>query len=279
MTLQPDSAGNSQPPARDHRHMRCEEWRVLVSAQLDGEDDPADAQRVDAHLGGCANCRQWLDRAATVNRLTRTSAAASPPDLSAAILAALPPAAPPAAPRRRAAGALYAALGLVGAVQLVLGLAQVGGGTTGAHSHAGAGLTATSGHLWHESAAWNVALGAGFLLVGLRRSRPTGLVPMLTAFVAMLVLLSTNDLTTGKVDVQRLVSHGFVLAGYAIVIALSRRAVDPAGPQGRQGVPQPWRLTAAGEPAAPEPAGPRLRLLPGGTPPVTARREAPRRAA
>jgi predicted anti-sigma-YlaC factor YlaD len=229
-----------------------------MSAQLDGEDHPADAERVDAHLDGCAHCRGWLDRAAAVNRLTRT-AAVPPPDLSDAILAALRPAAPR---RRRLATALYAALALVGAVQLVLGLAQVGGGTSGGHTHAGAGSAATAGHLWHESAAWNVAVGAAFLIVGLRRSRPIGLVPMLTAFVAMLALLSVNDLTAGRVDGQRLVSHAFVLVGYAIVIALSRRSVDPAGPHGRQGEPQPWRATFTDGPATPEPpAGPRLRLL------------------
>ncbi|GAA0814133.1 zf-HC2 domain-containing protein [Spirilliplanes yamanashiensis] len=268
--------------------MRCDDWRDLLSAQLDGEDDPARRDDVDAHLAGCADCRQWLDRAAAVNRLTRTGPAVTPPDLSAAILAALPPAAAPRRPRRLVT-ALYAALGLVGAVQLVLGLAQVGGGTTGAHSHAGAGLTATAGHLWHESAAWNVALGAGFLLVALRRSRPTGLVPMLTAFVAMLVLLSLNDLTTGRVDVQRLVSHGFVLAGYALVVALNRRPAGPADPRDGLGEPAPWRATFPDEhEAAPEPQpGPRLRLLPGGPPPATARAghpapgspRAPRRAA
>jgi predicted anti-sigma-YlaC factor YlaD len=247
-----------------------------MSAQLDGEDDPGDAERLDGHLAGCADCRTWLDRAATVNRLTRTAVAAAPPDLSAAILAAAPVARP--APRRRLTAALHVALGAVGAVQLVLGLAQVGGGTAAAHTHAAAGLAATTGHLWHESAAWNVAVGAGFLLVGVRRSRPTGLVPMLTAFVAMLVLLSVNDLSTGRVDVDRLVSHGFVLAGYAIVIALARGPAGPAGPADRQGGRQPWRARFDEEPVRPAP-GPRLRLLPGGLPPATARHDDARRAA
>jgi predicted anti-sigma-YlaC factor YlaD len=222
--------------------MGCEYWRAMLSAQLDGEDDPADRERVDTHLTGCAGCRQWLDGAAMANRLTRTAMARPTPDLSDAILAALPsPVAVPATspptarasalrtPRGRLATALYAVLGAVGAVQLMLGLAQVGGGTAGAHSHAAAGLVATPGHLWHESAAWNVAVGAGFLLVALRRSRPTGLVPMLTAFVAMLVLLSINDLTAGRVAADRLVSHGFVLVGYLVVIVLARVTGDPTG--------------------------------------------------
>ena len=61
----------------------------MLSAQLDGEDDPADRERVDEHLAGCAGCREWLDQAATVNRLTRTSVVAEVPDLSAAIMAAV----------------------------------------------------------------------------------------------------------------------------------------------------------------------------------------------
>ena len=173
----------------------------MLSAQLDGEDDPGDRLRTEEHLAGCAACRQWLDRAAAVNRLTRTRVAAGVPDLSAAILAALPPVAATARARRvRLTAALFVALGVVGAVQLILGLAQVGGGATGVHPHTTVGLAATPGHLWHESAAWNVAVGAGFLFIALRRTRPTGLVPMLTAFVGMLLLLSVNDLTGGRVD-------------------------------------------------------------------------------
>src|SRR6187549_2635462 len=209
--------------------MACERWRELVSAQLDGEDDPADRPRVEDHLSGCAGCREWLDRAATVNRLTRTGLVPEVPDLSAAILAALP-----VAPVRRrfrlGTGPLYVGLAAVGAVQLILGLAQVGGGASGAHVHTG--LDATPGHLWHESAAWNVAVGAGFLFIALRRSRPSGLVPMLTAFVGTLLLLSVNDLSAGRVDATRLVSHGFVLAGYLLVVALSRIGAGPVTPPG-----------------------------------------------
>ncbi|UQU64747.1 zf-HC2 domain-containing protein [Couchioplanes caeruleus] len=264
--------------------MACERWRELISAQLDGEDDPGDRPRVDEHLAGCAGCREWLERAAAVNRVTRTGLVADVPDLSAAILAALPATGTPhrggwrewfaieGGGRRRGGvrvqlgSALYIALAAVGAVQLILGLAQVGGGAASLHVHAG--LDATPGHLWHESAAWNVAIGAGYLFIALRRSRPAGLVPMLTAFVGMLLLLSVNDLSAARVDGTRLVSHGFVILGYLLVVALSRAAGDSAEPPGdRAGVGGAWRLVEAGpdEPARPA----RLRLLPGG--PVTAR--------
>ena len=162
-------------------------------------------------------------------------------------------------------------------MQLILGLAQVGGGAVGAHVHTG--LDATPGHLWHESAAWNVAVGAGYLFIALRRNRPTGLVPMLTAFVGMLLLLSVNDLTAGRVDATRLVSHGFVLLGYSdrrralADHAGARPAARRHGSSGGSG----WRATFDDEEeietARPAPA---LRLVPRG--PMTAHHEE-RRAA
>jgi len=267
----------------------------MLSAQLDGEDDPADRARVDEHLAGCAGCRAWLDRAATVNRLTRTGAVADVPDLTAAILAALPPPAETARPARagllrrvaarlsprrltvprwltrsRLAAALYLGLAAIGAVQLILGLGQVGGGESGEHVHLG--VDASTGHLWHESAAWNVAVGAGYLFIALRRNRPTGLVPMLTAFVGMLLLLSVNDLTADRVDGTRLVSHGFVILGYLLIVALSRVAPETARPPGvRLGRGSGWRVSFddGAEPAAgPTPLPPALRLVPRG--PLTA---------
>ena len=242
----------------------------MLSAQLDGEDDPAERALVDEHLAGCAGCREWLDRAATVNRLTRTGVGVAP-DLTAAILAALPEVAPPKRRRFPLAAALYVALAVVGAVQLILGLGQIGGGVAGAHVHTG--LDATPGHLWHESAAWNVAVGAGYLFIALRRSRPSGLVPMLTAFVGMLLLLSVNDLTGGRVDATRLISHGFVILGYLLVVALTRIPGGFAAPPGaRSDVGSGWRFAdkaADDERDTTIPASrPGLRLVPPG--PLTA---------
>jgi predicted anti-sigma-YlaC factor YlaD len=242
----------------------------MLSAQLDGEDDPADRAAVDEHLAGCAGCQAWFDRAALVNRLTRT--AVPVPDLGDRILAALP--AVEKAPLRRRlslATLLFLALAAVGAVQLILGLNQIGGGGTGAHVHTG--LDATPGHLWNESAAWNVSIGAGYLFIALRRTRPSGLVPMLTAFVGMLLLLSLNDLTGDRVDGTRLISHGFVILGYLLVVALAKVPGGFATPPGQfAGVGSGWRASFADEDEeVGAPVRPGLRLLPGG--PLTAEHE------
>ncbi|MEV4845962.1 zf-HC2 domain-containing protein [Micromonospora matsumotoense] len=261
--------------------MGCEQWREILSAQLDGEETPAERIAADAHLDGCAGCRDWCDRAATVTRRSRlTLSAPGPdrqrltlavpgpdrrqptiggpgprPDLADVVLAVLP------APRRlrdRLVLALRTGLALIGALQLVLGLAQVGRGPAAGHAH-GPLDTLASGHLWHESAAWNIAVGAGFLFVATRRTPTSGLLPTLSAFVGALVLLSANDLVTGRVEPARLVSHGFLLTGYLIVVALSRPRLRPDGPAGRGHRDRPaWRLTAHDVPTA----TPALRLVP-----------------
>jgi predicted anti-sigma-YlaC factor YlaD len=252
--------------------MGCERWREMLSAQLDGEDDPAGRSLVDEHLAGCAGCREWLDQAAVVNRLTRMGVGPAP-DLSASILAAAATTSEPASVRKKfpLAAALYIGLAAVGTVQLILGLDQIGGGVAGVHVHA-AGVDATPGHLWHESAAWNVAVGAGYLFIALRRTRPSGLVPMLTAFVGMLLLLSVNDLTGDRVDATRLISHGFVIVGYLLVVALSRIPGGFAAPPGARSTSwSGWRARFADDEddeAVSPVFRPGLRLVPRG--PMTA---------
>ncbi|NES13563.1 MULTISPECIES: zf-HC2 domain-containing protein [Micromonospora] len=231
--------------------MACEQWREILSAQLDGEATRSEAAAAEEHLAGCAGCRAWHEAAVALTRRARTHPVPELPDLVDVVLAAAPPVR--RAWRDRVSLGLRTLLGLLGAVQVALGLAQVGRDAVVDHVH-------TSGqHLWHESAAWNVAVGAGFLVVAVRRSAPAGLLPMLSAFVATLLLLSVNDLITGQVGVQRLVSHGFLLAGWVVVLVLSR-------PRWRSGGTPPQRGRSAGsrwslrleEPAEPAP----LRLLP-----------------
>jgi predicted anti-sigma-YlaC factor YlaD len=218
----------------------CDEYRGALSARLDGEDEPAGRAALDAHLAGCAACRQWWDDAAAVNRLVRTGPALPGVDVTDAVL--------PAAPGRwrgRLAVALRLVLGLLGLAQLALGLLQITAlnviGDSVLHGTAADG--ATPGHLWHESAAWNVAIGGGFLWIAARRGRPLGIVPMLTVFIGALVVLSGADVIAGRVEALRLASHGFVLVGYLIVLLLARPMLDLT-PPGHRGRTRPARPTA-----------------------------------
>jgi predicted anti-sigma-YlaC factor YlaD len=220
----------------DYQRVGCEQVREALSARLDGEDTAAEAALADAHVSGCAACRAWWDAAAAVTRLARTGAATPVPVLPDSVLDAAP-----GRGRAHLVTALRVLLGGLGVVQLMLGLAQVTGFAATAYLHEGHVVGATSvGHLWHESAAWNVAVGAGFAWIAMRRSRPTGIVPMLTAFVAVLILLSVSDAVLGRVEAGRLLSHGFIIAGYLVILALTRPALDFGDPPGPRGHGSPW---------------------------------------
>jgi predicted anti-sigma-YlaC factor YlaD len=234
--------------------MRCEECRQALSARLDGEDSPGERVPADQHVAACTACRRWLDDAAAVTRLARTGPVSPVIDVTKTVLASVPR-------RRRLEPAVRALLGLLGAAQVLLGAAQVAG-VTGTHHSLANAAAEPAGHLWHESAAWNVAVGAGFAWIALRRTRPVGIVPTLTAFVAVLTLLTVNDLVAGQVDLGRVLSHTAVLVGYLVILYLSRPGHAPADPpaEGRTGTPR-WRLRFDDEPPAPQ--APRLRLIPG----------------
>jgi len=213
------------------RGMDCGTSREALSARLDGEDEPGERAPVDAHLADCGACRRWYDDAAELTRLARIGLPVRSPGVDASVLAAAP-----GRGRARAALVLRTVLGLLGLAQFMLGIAQINTFTETNPGHA-------SGHLWHESAAWNVGIGAGFAWIALRRARPVGLMPTLTAFTVMLGLLSLNDFVSVQVDTDRLLSHAFLLAGYVILLLLSRPAFDfGEPPAGRIGGWSRWRV-------------------------------------
>jgi predicted anti-sigma-YlaC factor YlaD len=218
----------------DYPYVGCDEFREALSARLDGEDDPAERAVTDAHLAGCAACRQWWDAAARVTRMVRTSVVTHEVTVSDEVLAAAP-----GPVRGRLVRAVRVALGALGVVQFLLGAAQIGGFAAGRHLHTfGVGPD----HLWHESAAWNVAIGAGFAWIAFSRGPGSGLIPTLTAFVAALSLLTASDVIAGRVDLDRVLSHAFILVGYLLVLVLSRLQPARGGPAGGQRPPRPaWR--------------------------------------
>lgn len=203
----------------------------MVSARLDGEaghtgDDPERA--VDAHLAGCADCRVWADRAAAVTRLARTGPAQAGPDLTDAVVAASR-ALPPVVRRRRAAVAVRSGLALVGAGQLVLAAVAVAGAAMIDHDgmHVGGASVA---HAVHETSAWNLAIGIGFLAVARAGGRlVAGLLPVTGAFVGVLAVLSAVDLVAGRVDPDRLATHALVLAGFLLLLLHGRVLGDDDG--------------------------------------------------
>jgi predicted anti-sigma-YlaC factor YlaD len=228
--------------------MGCEQIREILSAHLDGEAGPEETARAQAHLDGCAACRQWLDGAAAVTRLARL--AVQPP------MTGMPDVRLDAAPgriRARVVAVLRVLLAVLGAMQILLGVAQAAMPAMAGMAMSGHAEGATADHLLHETAAWNLAVGAGFLFIAARRTRPTGVLPILTAFVAALSLLSVDDMLSGAVAWSRLASHTLLLAGYAIVVVLARpgrRREDPPAGRTRSGARR-WPLGRAADNVVP----------------------------
>jgi predicted anti-sigma-YlaC factor YlaD len=214
----------------------CAQCREALSARLDGEDDAGERAEVDAHLAGCAECARWLERASVVNRMARMSTVAPGPGISDEVLAAAP-----GRGRRRLADGLRVLLGALGFAQFALGMAQLTA-ISAIHDHLGLSGAPDSSHLWHESAAWNVAIGAGFGWIAIRRTRPAGLMPLMTAFVVLLTLVSVGDLWQGQVDRTRLMSHIMVVLGYLVLLALGRPELDFSDPPHSRLSRPGWRV-------------------------------------
>lgn len=210
--------------------MTCEECREQFSARLDGEETPGLRAEVDAHVATCAACREWQDAAARVTRLARMEVVRPGPDLVDAVLAARP-----THRRHRLRLSLRVVLALLGTGQLVLAALTLLGVTM--WTHAGAA------HLSHEFAAWNLALGVGFLWIAFRVAKPAGIVPTLAAFVLVLTVLEIIDVVSGRVEPARLLSHTLVQAGLVVVVALA--GPRPSGRWFRRRQPRPGPETRA----------------------------------
>ncbi len=195
----------------------------MLSARLDGEERPEERDGVDAHLVGCAACRSFVERAAHVTRLARTELVEPIPDLVDTVLAAAP-----RPGRLRLGAALRLVLAGIGVGQLGLATGDVL--AVADHEHGSGNVDgATLTHFVHESSAWNLALAVGFLGVAARPSRMRGVLPLVGAFVGVLVALSALDLAGGRVSGSRLLAHGLVVAGLVVLACLARTGVRPPG--------------------------------------------------
>ena len=106
-----------------HLHdMQCDRLREAISARIDGEDHQLSEGALDAHLGVCAGCRAWQQRAHVVTRRARLGGLFLDHDLTPRVLAAPPVAATGRARRfiQRAGPAAMAAFQLAVAIPLCL---------------------------------------------------------------------------------------------------------------------------------------------------------------
>lgn len=206
--------------------MDCSAYREAASARLDGEALGMSDEALDDHLAGCADCASWVDQAVRLNRLARISRA-QVPDMADAILDAAP------LPRRRgpagwAVRTLRIALGVIALAQLSISAPSLVGEDM---------AMPMATHASHESAAFNIALGVGFLAVAMAPGRARAALPIAGTFILVLGVLSIADLADGAVGFGRLATHLAAMAGVLVMLGLARatpRAMD-APPGGRAG--------------------------------------------
>ena len=190
--------------------MTCDHVREAVSAVLDGEDSPLDADVIESHLAGCAECRAFAVRAHSLHRSLRMSAAPAVPDLTGPILSAID------ADRRPAATygsdlALRLALVVLAIAQIAVGIPALLGADSGVPVH-------DARHL----GSFGLALAVGFLFAAWRPERIGGLLPVVAALVACLLGTSLLDIVAGRTAVVSEVSHVTEIAGLLVCWLLAR---------------------------------------------------------
>lgn len=219
--------------------MDCTRARESISAAIDGEDSASAARPViEAHLHDCAACRRWVEDVEHIDRLVRLAPAPDlEPDLVPGVLACI------RLPRfGRRIRALRAALCVTAIVQVAIGLAGFAD-TIGMSTH---GMSMPA-HMSHELVAFNIAFGVALLIVAVRVDRARSQVPTLTAFVAVLGVVSVLDLAAGEVELARLATHIPIVVGLllsACVAQIPAAFVGPDGPTSANGGRLASRLTA-----------------------------------
>lgn len=191
--------------------MDCTTAREALSARIDGEREPIPAARVDEHLSGCEECRQWHAAAVEQTQMLRRLAGRSQ-------VAAVPTAQHRGRERKRRVPRSWPrwALGAVGVVQVGLALAQGLGAPVGLpHGEAG--------HVLNESTAWSAALGLVMLVAAIRPAMAAGLAWVLAAFAGFLVLYEIIDADAQRVSLDRTLSHLPVLVAAVLALLVWRR--------------------------------------------------------
>jgi predicted anti-sigma-YlaC factor YlaD len=198
--------------------MECDRAREAISARIDGEDPGLPADVLEAHLAGCAACREWRQRAHAVTRRARLGGPFLDHDLTSAVLAAVP-----AAPKRRSPRLTQrAGLIVVALTQLAITVPLLILG----HDH-GAGT-----HAAHELGSFDLALAIAFAVGAVRPALSAGLAWPCGIAAAGLVTTAVIDLIGGQTIGADEVQHLVAAAGAALLFWQARtvgsRAAGPA---------------------------------------------------
>jgi predicted anti-sigma-YlaC factor YlaD len=191
--------------------MDCENYRLGISARLDGEDAGADDATLAWHLASCDACRRFEAEAISLSRTVRVAATETPPDLTPSIMAAIN-AERTSKARRFDPQALRAGLIALAVVQMLLAIPVLLFGR-----EAGAPV-----HIAREIGSFDFALAVGFFFVGWRPARAYGMLPLMAALVGALAIGTSVDVVRGTATLVNESAHLVDLMGLAAVWGLSR---------------------------------------------------------
>jgi predicted anti-sigma-YlaC factor YlaD len=204
--------------------VKCDEVRLAISAQLDGEQPGADPGDVRGHLSACPGCRAWRADAQAVAVPVTALRDAPVPDLSGRIMAAHPGPAPVRAPELDAEvygrrHVLRIAVAVAAAVQLALAVPAL----VSAFASGGAGVGL---HASREMASFDVAVAVGFLLAAARPARARTFLPVALVLAGCLAATSGMDLARGATTLAHETGHLVALAQAGLLWALTRADAD-----------------------------------------------------
>jgi predicted anti-sigma-YlaC factor YlaD len=188
--------------------MECDRAREAISARIDGEDPGVPDDALDAHLAGCAACRDWQQRAHVMTRRARLGGTFLDRDLTGSVLAATPPA--PGRRRLRVGlrGALLAAA--LGQLAITVPLLILG------HDHD------AGPHAAHELGSFDLALAIAFAVGAIRPALSAGLAWTCAIAAAGLAGTAIADLIGGQTIGADEAQHLIAVAGAVLLVWQAR---------------------------------------------------------
>ena len=196
--------------------MDCENYRLGISARLDGEDTGIDDASLAWHLAHCEACRAFESEAIGLTRTVRVAATEAAPDLTPTIMAAINQERVGRASRFDPQ-ALRIGLITLAVVQMLLAAPMLLFGRD-----AGAPI-----HLAREIGSFDFALAVGFFFVGWRPARAYGMLPLVAAVVLCLSVTTAVDLVRGTATLLDESAHLLDVLGLAAVWEMARSAGYP----------------------------------------------------
>ncbi|QGU04052.1 zf-HC2 domain-containing protein [Corynebacterium comes] len=194
--------------------------QAALSARLDGEPIPLDDDVVDAHLAGCAQCRQFQEEAVALSRRLRfvepAGGGMTPPDLAEMILAGVEPEWRRTANARMVGLALSRILLVIAGVLWVIWGMQLLGDAGGLTPVSNDGVVAPdsdprTASLLVDAAAFRFSLALGLFTIAWKPRLVSGLVTVVAALWTFMFGFVVRDLVLDTVSGSQFLGLGLLL--------------------------------------------------------------------